>query len=87
VNAGQCCHGGHSMTFARQCRKITGWLVPAAILVVLPKCPACLAVYIAVGTGIGVSVAAATYVRAVLAVLCLVSVLYLVRKRIRASAD
>ncbi len=78
MNAGRCCY--------RRSRGITGWLVPTGILVLLPKCPACLAVYVAVGTGIGLSVTAATYLRAVLVVLCLASLLYLGTKRIRRSA-
>src|SRR6267378_2232052 len=55
-------------TFARRVREFAGWIVPAAGLALVPKCPACLAAYIAVGTGVGVSVPAATYLRMVLLV-------------------
>ena len=35
--------------------------LPTLILMLLPKCPACFAAYIALGTGISVSVAAASF--------------------------
>jgi hypothetical protein len=36
-----------------------GWLIPAVLLPLLPKCPACLATYIAIAAGFGVSLTAA----------------------------
>lgn len=55
-------------------RETAGWLVPAAILALLPKCPACLAVYLALGTGIGISVSVAARVRLSILILCVVSI-------------
>ena len=68
---------------ARRSGEIAGWIVPGAILVLLPKCPVCLAAYLMMATGISISVAAAVSLRAFLVVLCVSSLVLLGRRHIR----
>ena len=62
---------------------IAGWIIPGAILALLPKCPICLAAYVAVWTGIGLSFPVATYLRAVLVILCVGLILFLAARNTR----
>lgn len=67
---------------ARGVRKTLAWLLPSAILILLPKCPVCLAAYVALGTGISLSLPVATAVRWALLLICIVSLLFLIVNRL-----
>jgi hypothetical protein len=73
----------HPPSFLRRSLDLSAKFIPVAILAVLPKCPACLAAYVALGTGIGLSLTAATYLRLSLIVACVASLFFFVAKMIR----
>ncbi len=59
-----CCQGRKRSTGA------VAWLVPGSLLVLMPKCPVCLAGYVALFTGVGLSVPTASRLRLALIVVC-----------------
>jgi len=67
---------------ARRVREVFAWVLPSAILVLVPKCPACLAAYVALWTGLGLSLSTATYLRWVLLFLGVASLLFLMVERL-----
>jgi hypothetical protein len=73
----------HPPTFLRRCLYTAEWTVPGVILLFLPKCPACLAAYVAIGTGVGLSISSATYLRTALLTLCVTAISYLAAKFLR----
>jgi len=67
--SGQCCRRG-----SRRRAGVAASILPGAALVLLPKCPLCLAAWLGLMTGVGVSAVAAAYLRGAIVVLCVASV-------------
>ena len=80
--ARNCCSSGpRAGVVARRAAGIAQWVAPAATLALLPKCPLCVAAYVALFTGISLSAAAATYLRGGLVTLCITSLVLLIGRR------
>jgi len=91
VNVRHCCQikmraGDNARRPASRLRRggeLAGWIVPSATLALLPKCPACVAAYVALATGIGISLPTATYLRAMLVALCVASLVFITARRLQ----
>lgn len=76
-------HGTQPPTLAWRSLRHAGWLVPSAVLVLLPKCPACLAAYVGLGTGVGLSLTTAASLKTVIVILCVAAMVYSAARLLR----
>lgn len=67
-------------------RRASGGAFSGALLVLMPKCPMCIAAYIALATGVGVSVSTAVYLRQGMLVLCVGALGYVATRWLRNAA-
>jgi Flp pilus assembly protein TadB len=84
--APDCCAGISKPSRARRSLDAAGYIVPSAILVLLPKCPACIVAYLAMGAGIGVTLSTAATLRAALVIVCVLCLAYLTARQVRRRA-
>ena len=80
IVSANCCqnivvHGRPS--WFRRIRAVVEWTVPCVMMALVPKCPMCVATYVALWTGIGISISAAGLLRKLLIVFCIASLVYL----------
>jgi hypothetical protein len=61
----------------RRGAKTAGWVVPSVVMVLMPKCPACVVAYLAIA-GMGISMSAAEGLRLVVLGICGVLIGYFV---------
>ena len=95
MNTGHCCqnktqaddNARRPASGLRRGGETTGWIIPSAILVLLPKCPICVAAYVALISGVSITVASASNLRTSLQILCVAALVYLVMKRLRQPAS
>ncbi|EDY16541.1 hypothetical protein CfE428DRAFT_5964 [Chthoniobacter flavus Ellin428] len=87
MNAHRCCHhvaaqhpGPRSLTPLQRFYLAVKWAAPGAILMVMPKCPMCIVAYVALFTGMGISLSTAAHLRMLVLILCLISILFLAAK-------
>ena len=76
----ECCHaddgvraaggGPHEPSLKRRGAKAAGWALPSVVFMLMPKCPACVAAYVAIATGVGISVSMAAHLRVMVLALC-----------------
>lgn len=83
MSARGCCGGtAHRLGTVGRLRAAAEWAAPAAVLALVPKCPMCLAAYVAAVTGAGLSMTAATYLRSTLLALSVASLVLLAARQI-----
>jgi len=83
VTSRRCCRA----TSRSRLREIAGWLVPGAVLALLPKCPMCVAAYVALGTGLTISCSSADLMLCTVTVLCVVALASCLVRRMVCSAQ
>ena len=73
----------NTRTCCRRGAELGGWIVPGATLALLPKCPVCVAAYIALFTGVGIPMSTAAYVRTGLLIACVSALMYVAARRVK----
>jgi hypothetical protein len=72
MNSSHCC--GACRPTGRRVAGVAGSVLPGAALVLMPKCPMCVAAYVAAGTGLSLSLPAAAWLRTGSILLCVASI-------------
>ena len=70
------------MNAQRCCCETAKWALPGIVLAVMPKCPVCVAAYVTLATGVGISVSAASWLRWGALALAIATLSYLVMRQI-----
>ena len=87
MNTRCCCRNSAAEKAARpssalqRVRELAKWAGPGAVLFLMPKCPACVAAYVAVATGLGISFSAAAQLRLTILALCIACLAWMLARR------
>jgi hypothetical protein len=57
-------------------RRAMSWVVPGVVLAAMPKCPLCLAAYVALFSGFGISLTAAQFAWWSVGIACVIMLVY-----------
>jgi len=90
VNSSRCCQqklhtsrdARQQRTWLRRAREVAGWIVPGALLALMPKCPMCLVAYVALCSGLTLSVSSAHILLHTLTALCIGTLALCVVRRV-----
>jgi len=69
-------------TWPRRMRDVAGWIVPGALLALMPKCPMCLVAYVALCSGLTLSYSSAHILMRTLTALCIGTLALCVVRRV-----
>jgi hypothetical protein len=78
--------GKRRIGFLRRVWRGIQWAFPATLLVLIPKCPMCVVAYVAIFSGIGITVSTARWIQILMLMFCLTSLAYLAVKHWRRRA-
>ncbi|MGB8170390.1 MAG: hypothetical protein WCF18_23005 [Chthoniobacteraceae bacterium] len=85
MSAHLCCQTRRALG-ARRAAEIAGWVFPSAALALLPKCPMCVAAYVALGTGLALTPASANLLLQCVTAICLNALAFCLARRIVKTA-
>lgn len=74
-------YAGGSRRWSRRAGVFLRWAFPITALALVPKCPACVAAYVLLLSGIGLSLGAAAAIRWILIVGCVCAIVFLITRR------
>ena len=73
---------GQQKSWLRRVRGVAGWILPSALLALMPKCPICLAAYVALCTGFTMSGPSAHFLLRLFTALCIGTLALCVARRV-----
>ena len=90
MNSPHCCQrklhtsrdGRQERTWLSRAREVAGWIVPGALLALMPKCPMCLVAYVALCSGLTLSVSSAHILTRTLTAVCIGTLALCVVRRV-----